>query len=200
MSYHFATPKEIPLKIQVAVLPEGAAGPEDPASASQAGHLKCLVPEEMRHAFLLAIDRDRGMKRQAMMAEWKRIVLSATVTFIKYDGIGCLCAAAANLREDIGANYETLYPTSIQRVYALVFVKKRMEEAGGRVTSKQLVMAYNTDVKISSGEAVSDTFVDIALQVHEQMLAQVLLRSLVLGARASEVRMMKRLTLNINLR
>ena len=185
MNFSFSDPKEIPLQIQIAVFHDGIAGPAHPGSGAQAGVLKCLLPEEMRHALLLAIDRDRIANRS--MHEWKRIMLSSTVTFIKYKSANSLYAAAANLREDIGANYESLYPTSIQRVYGLVFFKKRHEEAhGGKMTSKQLVQAYNAEVRISSGEAVSDTFVDVAMQVHEQLLLAEPLRKLILGARASD--------------
>ena len=85
-------------------------GPLHPMDPAVAGQLRCILPEEMLAAFLLAIDRDRYLERRTMAA-WKRIVLSTTCKFIKCDRTETIFGLAANIRESIGAAYETMYPT-----------------------------------------------------------------------------------------
>ena len=107
MDYAFVTPRHLPTAALLPIL-EGDLSPTHP---SMVGHLKCVSPEEVRAALLLAMDRDRRMGRNCM-AEWRKVARSMTVTFTKFLGEAEVFAAAANLREDIGAMFDTLYPTT----------------------------------------------------------------------------------------
>jgi len=68
-----------------------------------------ISPEELRHAMLLAIARD--IKKELDVTEWYTSLLSMTFCFIFVDSDDTLFALAANDRESVGANYESLYYT-----------------------------------------------------------------------------------------
>ena len=91
--------------------------------------------------------------------------------------------AATVLRERVGADYDAVYYSAIQRVFQLVAFKARMEALATRpVSAEEVAREFNARVQVSSGEAVSATFIDTAVTVHDRILRDVDCRDAVLWA------------------
>ena len=98
-----------PGPLHVAVL--GDVSPVQPAAR---GHLKSTTPEEQRHALVIAIGRAIGSGQSDVeLGKWRRLLLSTTVTFTKFDNDDDLFWAATNQRESVGAQYEVVYFSTV---------------------------------------------------------------------------------------
>ena len=100
-----------PGTLHVAVL-----GDLTPDQHAARGNLKSATPEEQRHALVLAIGRNiADGQSDAELQRWRTCILSAVVTFTKYDTDDDLFWAATNHREPIGAQYEVVYYSTVDR-------------------------------------------------------------------------------------
>ena len=100
-----------PGTLHVAVL-----GDLSPDRVAARGHLKSITPEEQRHALVLVIGRaiTNGQSNDELV-RWRRLLLSTIVTFTKFDTDDDLCWAATNQRESVGAQYEVVYYSTVDR-------------------------------------------------------------------------------------
>jgi hypothetical protein len=74
--------------------------------------------------------------------------------------------------------------TQVQRIYQIVQFKMRLEAGTGRkLDGKAVCAAWNGQVRVSSGDAVSEAFVDNAVSLHAKVLSEPTLREHVLGVR-----------------
>ena len=90
---------------------------------------------------------------------------------------------ATALRERVGADYDAVYYSTVQRIFQLALFKQRRESAVERtVTNDEISREYNAKVQVSSGEAVSGAFVETAFTVYERLLLDDEARSDVLWA------------------
>lgn len=105
LQYHFKTPTRFPLEIFVAVSQSSS-----PANKDHRGWLRAISPEEIRHAIIKAVARD--IRAGLDIAGWRFVFLTTTMTFIPIESDDQLYWAAAKKRQEIGASYETMYPTA----------------------------------------------------------------------------------------
>ena len=74
----------------------------------------------------------------------------------------------------------------MQRIYQIAQFKQRLEAAkqfNGGIRNDDISKAWNEKVKVSSGEAVSSTFVEAAMFLHKNVLSDPTLREHILGVR-----------------
>ena len=170
----FTKPHHVPGFVTIAV--NKTSDPLDPLAR---GGLRALCPEETRHALVFAIKRD--MDRNLPVDDWLRVVLSSPVQFQAVDEVDMVWVATG-LREKVGALYETVYYSNVQRVFQIMALRQRQEKlTGKRITVSEVVTLYNSKVSVSSGEAVNTGFVDSAMYVWESLLKNPLLRNLVVA-------------------
>lgn len=73
----------------------------------------------------------------------------------------------------IGSVYETMYYSSVQRIFQIASFKARQEQlTGEKVNSQRIMQLWNSKVKTSSGEAVTEGFVDAGMAVFKAILCQ----------------------------
>lgn len=139
-----------------------------------------MCPEETRHAMLFAIKRDIQLKLP--VDEWVRVVLSSPVQFEAVSEVDEIWVASS-IREKVGAQYEVVYYSNVQRVFQIMALKSRQEKlTGKRVTVAEVVSLYNSKVSVSSGEAVTSGFIDSATCIWENVLKHQPLRKLIVAA------------------
>lgn len=179
MDYFFSTPKHAPGFFTVAV--NQSSDPLDPVSR---GGLRALCPEETRHALILAIKRD--IDRNMPVDEWRRVVLSSLVEFQKVEESEEVWVATV-IREKVGGLFETVYYTNVQRIYQVMALKSRHEKlTGKRATVLEVVNLYNSKVTVSSGEAVTLSFIDSSTCAWDHILKPLQLRKII-GAAAFQI-------------
>ena len=81
-----------------------------------------------------------------------------------------------------------LHDTQVQRIYQIAQFKHRLDldvphAAKQALRPEDIVKAWNERVKVSSGEAVSATFVEAALYLHKHVLSDTVMREHILGVR-----------------
>ena len=180
MDFLFAKPNHVPGFVTVAV--NETSDPLDPMAN---GGLRALCPEETRHALVLAIKRD--MDLNLPVDDWLRVVLSSPVHFQAVDAMDMVWVATG-LREKVGALYETVYYSNVQRVFQIMALRQRQDKlTGKRTTVSEVVTLYNSKVSVSSGEAINTGFVDSSMYVWESVLKNPLLRNLVVAAAFSNI-------------
>ena len=62
-----------------------------------------------------------------------------------------------NCRELVGADYEAMYTTALQRVFQVMQIQQMLGSGGVPAKPQQVHDYYEVNVKISSGEALSLT-------------------------------------------
>ena len=81
------------------------------------------------------------------------------------------------------------HETQVQRIYQIAQFKSRLDLAVPQAAKQaslrpeDIVKAWNERVKVSSGEAVSLSFVDAALYLHKNVLSDATMREHILGVR-----------------
>lgn len=198
MDYYFADPQKTDVFPGVVMI--GTDATWDPCKPAARGLLRAISPEEPRHALLLAIARDvkAGMAEEGLLL-WRRLLLSVVTEFRRLSSEEDIFWAATNLRERVGADYETMYFSpvrasvswrcavalavlrlrialsrallrKVQRVFQLAGFKARREAVVCRaISAEQVAVEFNARVTVSSGEAVTQTLVDTALTVWERI-------------------------------
>ena len=176
MEYLFSKPKHAPGFFTVAV--NRLSDPRDPLAR---GGLRALCPEETRHAMVLAIKRDIDLRLP--VEEWRRVVLSSPVQFEAVDEADEVWVASV-IREKVGALFEVVYYSNVQRIFQIMALKSRQEmSTGKRVTAAEVVNLYNAKVLVSSGEAVTLSFIDSSTCVWEYFLKPPLVMKLIIAAK-----------------
>lgn len=196
MEYYFADPQKSDVFPGVVTLAVDATW--DPCKPEARGLLRAISPEEPRHALVLAIARDikAGLPEEGL-ALWRRMLLSVVTEFRRLSTDEDIFWAATNLRERVGADYETIYFSpvqalvawhtprlyvlgwaapprkirwQVQRIFQLAGFKARREAVACRpISAEQVAQEFNAHVTVSSGEAVTQTLVDTALTVWERI-------------------------------
>ena len=116
-----------------------------------------VSPQEPAHALVLKIAAEISAgKSDAVLKLWIRMWLSTPVEFRVLDVNQKRYASASALRERIGAEFEALYYTSVQRIYQIYAFGKYYEtDTGRKGTHDEVSASFNLTVKVSSGEAVT---------------------------------------------
>lgn len=104
MDHFFKEPAALPAPVVVGVAPGTDV-------TSSFGKLKAVCPEEIRHAYILAIARDA---RQGLpMERWLKTVVSTVFEFVVLGNDDDFFWKSTSLREALGAKYEAMYYTSV---------------------------------------------------------------------------------------
>ncbi len=178
--HYFAGPIWFPLILH-GVLKSG----EDPLVQARSGLIKCITPEELRIAFVLAIARDIDEDAgEDVLKRWRRSVLSVSVKFEVLDNIEAVHWKALQVRENIGQDFATMRRSSLQRIFELVSFKARMEaQTGVSMGAAAIAEAYKSNVKLAeTSEELTDAFIDGAIRVHKLMFTIPAVRSVLLHA------------------
>ena len=80
------------------------------------------------------------------------------------------------------------HETQVQRIYHIAQFKHRLDSEVPQAAKQasrpeDICKAWNQRVKVSSGEAVSSTFVEAALYLHKHVLSDTVMREHILGVR-----------------
>lgn len=118
VKFYFLKPARFPETIHVAVNDTSC-----PSNRDHRGWLRAISPEEIRHAMMKAAARD--VRAKLPMDEWRFCMLTTTMIFTSHNSDDSVYWSAAKLRQEIGAAYETMYPTSVGH---LVIYKIRLRK------------------------------------------------------------------------
>lgn len=103
VDFFFKTPAALPSPVVVGIAP---------GATDVKGELKAVCPEELRHAFVLAIARD--IKLGLPMEKWLHLTLTTVFEFIILESDDDFFWKATSLREAMGAKYEAMYYTTVR--------------------------------------------------------------------------------------
>lgn len=78
-----------------------------------------------------------------------------------------------NIRENISATYEACSPNATQRIYQIINFKEYLEAtSNSALSAKAVAKAWANRVTMASGsEAVTDTFIEVAIKVHKNFFS-----------------------------
>ena len=128
------------------------------------GLVRCLSPEEPRHAFILHLASRLTGPGAASDDEVRRLLCIARSCVMQFvyvprtaDMELTLLHKSINNREGIGADYESMYTTAIQRTFQAFEIQNRLSVGSTLARPPQVHEYYEKNIKISSGEAMSLT-------------------------------------------
>ena len=117
------------------------------------GFHRCLSPEEAMHAFIRRIRHAIDNEKSGDLKLLKQMCLSAVVEIRLFkDRPSDLVKAASNIREKIGADYETLYHTPLQTVFKLA---QFLKDLPAGMSADAMASEYNDGIVTTSGEQVT---------------------------------------------
>lgn len=88
---------------------------------------------------------------------------------------------ALQRREKIGADYEAMYPSLLQRVYQLgVFWLQANAREKKKLDDGQLYRAFKDNLNVTSGERLTEKFVRVGLQVFQKVVSVKRLKDLLI--------------------
>ncbi|WP_353239637.1 hypothetical protein [Limnohabitans sp.] len=139
------------------------------------GALESCTPDELRHAYILAISRDVDAQQDddlSVLQSWRKFCLSTTTTFHLHESHEARYWASLQLRENAGATAEAVCRTSLQRIFEVVrFRSARVKVLGAPAgTAVAVAKAYSDKLYMANnGVQVTKSFIDVALTVHDRM-------------------------------
>ena len=136
------------------------------------GALRSPSPEEVIHAFLLAVHRDfKGNASDDVMKEWRKAALTVTFNFKLHEKEDSFYWEAVNSREDLVTDFTDMVRTGLQNVMEIISFKKSKETSCGKLTAKGVSDMYKANARISEhSEEIADNFVDNCLTVWNRAL------------------------------
>jgi hypothetical protein len=177
----FAVPCSFSCSLDVSVLST------DSIIASK-GTLESVTPDELRHAYILAISRDITAKKDdSVLRSWRNHVLSTTMSVLFHNDIDERYWVALQARENIGATSEAVCRTCIQRIYEVIrFRDIRIHTTGhSSAGSAQAVADAYKQLRMAGKDVLMPkTFIDTALAIHERMLRRPRVADILLQADA----------------
>ncbi|CAE7218980.1 unnamed protein product, partial [Symbiodinium sp. CCMP2456] len=143
--------------------------------------LKRVSPEEDHFALLQATARD--LKKNAFVEEWATVWRSVPCTFlVQLKDNGEHFWLALKRREKIGADFETMYPSLVQRIYQLgVFWIQASTREKRKLNELELHEAFSKNLVVSSGERVTEKFVKVGMQIFKNILSVTALKELLIA-------------------
>ena len=128
------------------------------------GQLLCLSPEEPRHAFILHLGS--VLAGGTAEEEIQRLLCLARSCVMQFQHVPTadslqltLFHKSVNIREHIGAEFESMYTTAIQRCFQVLEVQARLSAASKPLPAKaaDVQLFYDQNIKVSSRETMSLT-------------------------------------------
>ena len=161
----FATPVPIPA---VTVAVHRAFNPLE-----SKGKCRRLSPSEHVFAALVAIARDVDAQNDAAIDQWQEFLLSTTFSFRVIENNDDFVFAHMQLREDAAIDYELVRMSALARMVDVsVYCDRVFRERGVRLSAVQLSNEFGRLKLAESSEAISDTFVELALNVHNKLVVR----------------------------
>jgi hypothetical protein len=109
------------------------------------GAWKRATPEELIHAYILAIGRDvrdpQKAKNDKLMRTWRFHILSATFQFLIIPTDEELFWKTNKLRDDMRSQFNAVVRTAIQRVLEIARYKAQKEAKHGKMSSAKIAEA-----------------------------------------------------------
>lgn len=136
------------------------------------GNLLCLSPEELPHAFLLAVaDAVTSGQSEEVLEQWKKYAKSVCLHFEKGGSPQDLYWTAFNLRESLVSTNNTVQRTAMQRAVEVFELRAALTKEGGTHTLDMLAMAYSVRGRLATASESMDTsFIQMCLNVYEKAL------------------------------
>lgn len=138
------------------------------------GSLQKASPEEMGHAFILAIARDIEQGVDAgVLSQWKKRALSVTFVFdASLNTDDALYFKSVSLREALLSDFRAMSRTAYQRVLEVTGFKKKYEQIHGKVSASQLAQLYTQHAQMSPySEKLTASFIDCASTIANRCLS-----------------------------
>jgi hypothetical protein len=177
-NHSFATPPpSFPFQVICGCL--SCASPAD-----MRGHAKVLSPMEPLDAFFLRVAEDiQNNADEAVLDGWKRCMLQVMVTFHRVDTPDAMLWKSINLRENIVQQASSIARKPYQRVMELISIKRAYENTNAvTLDAETIAQLYSHEVKFAGqSEAVSVTFARAALVVWDRLLADDVLRAMIIA-------------------
>jgi hypothetical protein len=163
----FKVPKDFPEKIEI------AAESQTWDASSHFGSWKRTTPDEIIHAFIIAIARDvKANAKDAILKSWRLHVLSATFSFLVLDRDEDIFWKTNGIREDMKSLYQAVARTAIQRVLEIARYKATREATQGKLSNAKISELYREKLDAAAGtEKISEKYVDTALKVNDFLLS-----------------------------
>ena len=138
------------------------------------GALRSIDPPEpreaLRQAVANAIDRKAGSR---ILDGWGEILMSCVMRFEVAEDknhMDILFKHIVQKREDIVKKKETMFVTTLQRIYEIMEFKKALETTAGRQSKDALAKRYET-IKFAEGtEPVKPKYIETASTVYNSVL------------------------------
>ena len=150
-----------------------STGPPGSVLANR-GALESCTPDELRHAYILAINRDIDAGAEdSVLRSWRMFCLSTTTTFHLHDSQEVRYWMSLQLREHASATAEAVRRTTLQRIFEVIrFREVRVKSCGpASGTAVSMAQAYSERLNVArNGAQVTKSFIDVALTVHDRML------------------------------
>ena len=141
---------------------------------SKAGSLILVSPPEYMHALIFAAAEALGQTTcvKAEVESWKLALTSVTTQVCLLDDDSAKYGMAVDLREVVRDQYEAVYWTALQRVYAIAAFRGQYEAVHGKNTSVQIARLYNERVTQNpKSEGVTGNLVDAAYAIMTKALS-----------------------------
>ena len=153
--------------------------------------MKRISPEEDHHAFILAtardLQQDKFQEAGAVAVLAPKYITSQALSCQRRNGEGRfkpglnLFWEAAKQREDVGTSYETMYYSPVQRIFQIVSFKLNHESASKtKLTTKKLFEILSANLTVTSGEAVTQSFLQVLMALWNSLLSDTSFREEVL--------------------
>ena len=167
MEHHFSEPSPFPFPLIIAV-----------ESVSQQpwnhkGGLQRVSPEEVHHAFLLAVARDIvGNVETAKLELWRTVALTTTMRFEVIANDDDIFWRGIQLRELIVTEHKALTRTAFARIWEVARMKERLEgKSKSKLSAQKLAEEWRSKVMMSAdSDEMSDAFIDASLTVFARLL------------------------------
>jgi hypothetical protein len=176
MEHHFCEPSPFPFPLIIAV--ESVSH----QPWNHKGGLHRASPEEIDHAFLLAVARDIvGNVDNAKLEQWRTVGLTTTMRFEVIANDDDIFWRGIQLRELIVTEHKALTRTAFARIWEVARMKERLEgKTKTKLSAQKIAEEWRSKVMMSAdSDEISDAFIDASLTVFARMLTLPLVKDLI---------------------
>ena len=138
------------------------------------GALRSVDPPEPREALRQAVARAIDAKQpRRVLDEWREILMSCAVRFEVSDHenqVDLIFKHLVQKREDIVKKKETMFVTTLMRIYEIAALKSKLSTTDGRQNKDALAKRYEAVKFADSTEPVKAKYIEAALTVYNNIL------------------------------
>ncbi len=165
-THRFSRPTPFPMTLIIAV---GTAS----EPWKEIGYQHNLAPEEMIAALVESIaDRIKAGADATELSAWRTVLLTVSFHYKLLESDDARTYEAAQIREHVVVDYDSLAFTAKQMVYCIVGFKTQIEQKGGKQSDADIADRWNKNVSMApSSETVTKTLVKNASDVFKKVLS-----------------------------